>query len=174
MKKIIGCLDIEIYFGSKEKTFESVKDKMFSFLSNNFFKDKEKGEKILRGIDYWDFKDGCGCLKYYGLDLNFFDIFLSEEVEELSKKITFKDFGFRIVFRYDMYNIKENTVSIGNNEHLEFHKNETVYDPYYKYYKNLDIVLKNIDNGKHIPTVFYLSTLRYFNKIFKYNNKDEI
>ena len=75
------------------------------------------------------------------------------------------------MFRYDIYNIKENTVSIGNNEHLEFHKNKTMYDPYYKYYKKLDVVLKNIDNGKHIPTVFYLSTLRYFNEIYKYNNK---
>nr|DAN35383.1 MAG TPA: hypothetical protein [Caudoviricetes sp.] len=46
IKEIIGCLDIEIYFDSKEKTFEDVTDKMFTFLANNFFKDKEIGKKL--------------------------------------------------------------------------------------------------------------------------------
>lgn len=171
IKEIIGCLDIEIYFDSKEKTFEDVIDKMFAFLANNFFKDKGMGEKTLRSYHNYDFKDGSGNIKYYDLDLSFFDNFLSKEVEEISKKVVFKDFEFRIVFRYDLYNIKENTISVGNNEHLEFSKNKTLYEYYMKLYKDLNSVLKRIDNGEHIPTVFGLRTLRYFNQISEYNNK---
>lgn len=43
MRKIIGNLNIEIKFFSNEKTLENVKNKIFSFLSKNFFKDPKIG-----------------------------------------------------------------------------------------------------------------------------------
>ena len=172
MKELIGKVEMEITFGgTKGKTFDEVKDKMFNFLVDNFFKDKEKGLKILRGYDRSDVEDGCGQLKYYYLDLTLFDNFLTEKLENASKRLKFKDFNFGITYRYDRYNMSTNKISIGNNEHIDIDKDGVYYDPYYKYYKDLNVVLKNIDNGKHIPTVFYLSTLRYFNEIYKYNNK---
>lgn len=174
MKKIIGCVDIEITFGgTKGKDFEEIKDKMFNFLTDNFFKDKEKGLKILRGYDYSDVEENCGKLKYYDLDLTFFDNFITEKVEKVSKRLKFKDFNFYITYRYDMYDISDNEISIGNNEHIEIGKAGVHYDPYYKYYKNLNSVLNSINNGKHIPTVFSLKTLKYFNEIYKFNHKEE-
>lgn len=45
IKKIIGNLDIEIEFRSNEKNFENVKNKIFSFLSKNFFKDPKNRKR---------------------------------------------------------------------------------------------------------------------------------
>lgn len=173
MIEIIGNLDIEIKFWSNEKSLEDVKNKIFSFLSKNFFKDPKIGKQILKGVCYSDFEDGNGILKYYDLDLSFFDNFLEDEAEEISKKIKFKDFEFYIVFRYDMYDIKENTVSIGNNDHLIFNRNGLEKKEYFKYYKNLNSILKRIESGEHIRTCFPLQTLKYFNYIHKYNNQNE-
>ena len=172
MKELIGKVEMEITFrGTKGKDFEEIKDKMFNFLLDNFFKNKEEGLKILRGYDWSKVEEEWGQLKYYSLDLTLFDNFLTEKFENVSKRLRFKDFNFYITYRYDMYDISTNEISIGNNEHIEIDSLGVRYDPYYKYYKDLNVVLKNIDNGKHIPTVFYLSTLRYFNEIYKYNNK---
>ncbi len=89
-----------------------------------------------------------------------------------TKKLNLKYFNFSITYRYDMYNISNNEISIGNNEHIDIDKTGVFYDPYYKYYKDLDFVLESISNGKHIPTVFSLKTLKYFNEIYKFNNKE--
>lgn len=171
MKKIIGNLDIEIEFRSNEKNFENVKNKIFSFLSKNFFKDPKIGREILKGICYWDFNDGNGTIKYYDLELSFFENFLEDEVEEISQKIKFKDFEFYLTFRYDMYNIEDNTISIGNNDHIFFNRNGSSKEEYLKDYKNLSNILKRIESGEHIQTCFPLQTLKYFNNIYQYNQE---
>jgi len=127
--------------------------------------------KILRGYDWSEIEEECGELKYYDLDLTLFDNFLTEKFENVSKRLRFKDFNFYITYRYDMYNISNNEISIGNNEHIEIDNLGVRYDPYYKYYKDLDFILESIDNGRHIPTIFNLKTLKYFNKIYKFNLK---
>ena len=174
MRELIGCVDMEIIFKDTEgKTFEEIKDKIFNFLVDNFFKDKEEGLKILRGYDYSNVEEDWGQLKYYNLDLTLFDNFLTEKVENVSKRVKFKDFNFSVMYRYDKYNILNNEISIGNNEHIDIDRTGVFYDPYYKYYKNLDLILKDISNGKYIFTVFNLKTLKYFNEIYKFNNKGE-
>ncbi len=76
MRELIGCVDMEITFrDTKGKNFEEIKDKMFNFLVDNFFKDEEKGLKILRGYDYSNIEEGWGQLKYYDIDLTLFDVF---------------------------------------------------------------------------------------------------
>lgn len=173
MRKLIGCVDMEIIFrDTKGKDFEEIKDKMFNFLVDNFFEDKEKGLKILRGYDYSNVEEDWGQLKYYNLDLTLFDNFITEKVEKVSKRVKFKDFNFSIMYRYDKYDISDNEISIGNNEHIDIDRTGVFYDPYYKYYKDLNSILKNISNGKHICTVFDLKTLKYFNEIFKFNREN--
>lgn len=173
MREIIGNLNIEIKFFSNEKTLENVKNKIFSFLSKNFFKDPKIGRQILKGVCYSDFEEGNGILKYYDLDLSFFDNFLEDEAEEISKKIKFKDFEFYIVLRYDIYDIENNTISIGNNDHLIFNRNGLEKEEYLKFYKNLNSILQRIKSGEHIRTCFPLETLRYFNYIYQYNHKEK-
>lgn len=129
--------------------------------------------KILRGYDWSEVEEKCGKLKYYDLDLTLFDNFITEKVENVSKRVRFKDFNICITYRYDMYNMDTNEISIGNNEHIDIDRNGVNYDPYYKYHKNLNSVLNSISSGKHIPTVFSLKTLKYFNEIYKFNNEKE-
>ena len=68
-----------------------------------------------------------------------------------------------------IYQIMKYLLAIMN---IDIDRTGVFYDPYYKYYKDLNSILKNISNGKHICTVFDLKTLKYFNEIFKFNREN--
>lgn len=55
-----------------------------------------------------------------------------------------------------IYNIEDNTISIGNNGYIFFNRNGSSKEEYLKDYKNLSNILKRNESGEHIQTCFPL------------------